>query len=290
MTWDATTAIEALAAADSALWIWTPSEDQIRFTGATRSLGLGPLAPECSGAAFIALALPQDRSLAERVLKPAAEGTEVAVRLRMRGAETCLWRGVWLEDGLRAAGMVALETKIAGSDKDALTGLLDRKSFLGRAAETLTAPGEYDMVVADIDRLRRLNEALGHERTDMVISALGSRMAAAFSFDASPARIGEDEFAVLVHRGAGNAADRLRDALEQPLRVAGFDIYPTVSIGSVTFEGGPDAPDAAELLRRVELAVGAAKKAGRGGCASAPGRIARRSPRGSQRRPAGSRC
>ena len=268
MTWDATTAIEALAAADSALWIWTPGEDVIRFTGATRSLGLGPLAPECSGAAFIALALPQDRALAERILKPAAEGTEVAVRLRMRGSETCLWRGVWLEDGLRAAGMVALETKIAGADKDVLTGLLDRKSFLGRAAETLTAPGEYDMVVADVDRLRRLNEALGHERTDMVISALGSRMAAAFSHEANPARIGEDEFAVVVPRGIGNAADRMRDALEQPLRVAGFDIYPTVSIGSVTFEGGPDAPDAAELLRRVELAVGAAKKAGRGGCAA----------------------
>lgn len=268
MTWDATTAIEALAAADSALWIWTPAEDQIRFTGATRSLGLGPLAPECSGAAFIALALPQDRSLAERILKPAAEGTEVAVRLRMRGSETCLWRGVWLEDGLRAAGMVALETKIAGADKDSLTGLLDRRSFLNRAAQTLTASGEYDMVVADVDRLRRLNEALGHDRTDMVISALGSRMAAAFSNEASPARIGEDEFAILVPRGAGNAPDRLRDALEQPLRVAGFDIYPTVSIGSVTFEGGPDAPDAGELLRRVELAVGAAKKAGRGGCAA----------------------
>ncbi len=268
LTWDATTAIEALAAADSALWIWTPSEDQIRFTGATRSLGLGPLAPECSGAAFIALALPQDRALAERILKPAAEGTEVAVRLRMRGAETCLWRGVWLEDGLRAAGMVALETKIAGGDKDVLTGLLDRRTFLSRAAETLTAPGEYDMVVADVDRLRRLNEALGHERTDMVISALGSRMAAAFSHDASPARIGEDEFAIVTPRGPGNAADRLRDALEQPLRVAGFDIYPTVSIGSVTFEGGPDAPDAGELLRRAELAVGAAKKAGRGGVAA----------------------
>ncbi len=58
----------------------------------------------------------------------------------MRGAETCVWRGVWLEDGLRAAGMVALETKIAGGNKDVLTGLLDRKTFLACAAETLTAP------------------------------------------------------------------------------------------------------------------------------------------------------
>ncbi len=268
LTWDATTAIEALAAAESALWIWTPGEDQLRFTGATRPLGLGPLAPECSGAAFVALALPQDRALAESILKPREEGTEIAVRLRMRGTETCLWRGVWLEDGLRAAGLVALETKFAGVDKDALTGLLDRRTFLCRAAETLGTPGEYEMIVADVDRLRRLNEALGHDRTDLVLSALGSRLAAAFADTASPARVGEDEFAVLAPRGVFNASERMREALEQPLRVAGFDIYPTVSIGTATCEGGPDAPDPAELLRRVELAVGTAKSAGRSGAAA----------------------
>lgn len=266
--WDPTTAIEALAAADAALWVWTPAEDQIRFTGATRALGLGPLAPECSSAAFAASAMPQDRALAERLLKPREEGAEVAVRLRMRGGEACLWRGVWLEDGLRAAGMVGLETKFAGSDRDTLTGLLDRRAFLSRAAETLTQPGDYELIVADLDRLRRLNEALGHERADLVISAMGSRLLGAFSQDASPARVGEDEFAVLLPRGGSAAADRVREALEQPLRVAGFDIYPTVSIGAVTAEGGPDAPDVAELLRRVELAVEQAKTAGRGGAAA----------------------
>ena len=107
LAWDATTAIEALAAAETALWVWTPATDELRFTGATRSLGLGPLAPECTAAGFVALAMPQDRSLAERMLKPQDEGAEIAVRLRMRGSETCLWRGVWLEDGLRAAGVVA---------------------------------------------------------------------------------------------------------------------------------------------------------------------------------------
>lgn len=268
LAWDATTAIEALAAADTALWVWTPAEDQIRFTGATRSLGLGPLAPECSAAGFVASALPQDRSLAEKMLKPSEEGTEISVRLRMRGAETCLWRGVWLEDGLRAAGVVALENKFAGSDLDTLTGLLDRRAFLARVTEVLVAPGEYEMVVGDVDRLRRLNEALGHERTDLVLSALGSRLAAAFSQDASAARIGEDEFAIIVPKTASHTSYRMREALEQPLRVAGFDIYPTVSIGAVVVEGGPDAPDAAELLRRVELAVESAKGAGRGGSAA----------------------
>jgi c-di-GMP-specific phosphodiesterase len=268
LAWDATTAIEALAAADTALWIWTPAEDTLRFTGATRPLGLGPLAPECSGAAFVAVTLPQDRSLAESILTPREEGSEIAIRLRMRGSETCLWRGIWLEDGLRAAGMVALETKFASADKDALTGLLDRRAFLARASDILAVPGDYDLVVADVDRLRRLNEALGHERTDLVLSALGSRLAAAFSDGAAPARIGEDEFAVILQRGITHSSERVRDALEQPLRIAGFDIYPTVSIGSVACEGGADAPDPAELLRRVELAVGQAKGAGRGGSAA----------------------
>ena len=268
LAWDPTTAIEALAAADAALWVWTPSEDQIRFTGATRSLGLGPLAPECSGAAFVAMALPQDRALAERILKPQEEGTEVAVRLRMREGDTCLWRGVWLEDGLRAAGVAALETKFAASDRDSLTGLLDRRSFIARVGQALVEAGDYELVVADLDRLRRLNEALGHERADLVLSALGSRLAAAFPADACPARVGEDEFAVLCPKGSGNASERVREALEQPLRVAGFDIYPTLSIGAVAAEGGPDAPDAAELLRRVELAVEQAKAVGRGGAAA----------------------
>ncbi|KQS53954.1 MAG: bifunctional diguanylate cyclase/phosphodiesterase [Brevundimonas sp.] len=269
LAWDATTAIEALAAADTALWIWTPSEDQIRFTGATRPLGLGPLAPECSSAGFVALALPQDRALAERILKPQEEGVEIAVRLRMRGSETCLWRGVWLEDGLRAAGVVALEAKFAASEIDALTGLLDRRTFISRVADILTAPGDYELVVADVDRLRRLNEALGHERTDLLLSALGSRLSSAFASTAAPARVGEDEFAVFVAKGHGaSAAHRMREALEQPLRVAGFDIYPTVSIGAATAEGGPDAPGAGELLRRVELAVESAKTAGRGGSAA----------------------
>jgi c-di-GMP-specific phosphodiesterase len=267
LAWDPTTALEALAAAEVVLWTWTPGDDSLRITGATRSLGLGPLAPECTAAAFVALTMPQDRALAEHALKPREEGSEIAVRLRMRNAETCLWRGVWLEDGTRAAGIAAPENKFAGGEADKLTGLLDRRTFLQRAREALTQPGEYELVVADLDRLRRLNEALGHERADLVLAALGSRLAAAFPKGALPARIGEDEFAVLAPDGVARPAERLRAALEQPLRVAGFDIYPTLAIGAVRAEGGSDAPEAAELLRRAELAVEAAKTGGRGGAA-----------------------
>ncbi|MEG2312489.1 bifunctional diguanylate cyclase/phosphodiesterase [Brevundimonas sp.] len=269
--WDPTMALEALAAADTALWVWDPSQDSITFNGATPSLGLGPVAPECSAATFVAMTLPQDRALAERFLKPREEGAEISVRLRMRGGDMCLWRGVWLEDGLRAAGIVTLERHMAATSRCGLTQLLDRHSFLGRVTEILKVPGDYEMVIADLDRLKRLNEALGPERADLVLSTLGSRLLGAFPAEAAPARVGEDEFAVFVcrDRQTGNAtAERMREALELPLSVAGYDIYPTVAIGAVTAEGGQDAPAAGELLRRASLALERAKTAGRGGVAA----------------------
>ncbi|NQE65150.1 bifunctional diguanylate cyclase/phosphodiesterase [Caulobacter sp. RHG1] len=266
--WDTTATLEALGGADVALWIWEPEADRLRLNGAARALGLGPLAPECSSAAFRALALPQDRAQAEEVLKVREPGSEVVARFRVRGGETCLWRGVWLEEGVRAAGVVAPETKFAASERCELTGLLDRRSFIARARERLSRDGVHELVVADLDRLRRLNEALGHERADLVLAALGSRLVAAFPSDTLMGRVGEDEFAVLCSPQGYAPAEMLRAALEQPLRIAGFDIHPTLSIGAVSAEGGLDAPDAAELIRRAELAVEAAAAAGRGGAAA----------------------
>ncbi|MDB5449978.1 MAG: hypothetical protein JWQ52_1106, partial [Phenylobacterium sp.] len=262
--WDATATLEALGAADVALWVWEPDTDRLRLTGATRALGLGPLAPDCSSAALRALTLPQDRASADDILRIQPPGGEIAVRLRMRGAGVCIWRGVWLEEGRRAAGVAAPETRFAASDQDALTGLLDRKSFIAQARERLQAPGVHQLIVADLDRLRRLNEALGHERADLVLAALGSRLAAAFPPDALTARIGEDEFATLCPIDLSPGPEALRRALERPLRVAGFDIHPTLSIGAVEAQGGGEAPEAAELLRRAELAVESARSSGRG--------------------------
>ena len=96
-------------------------------------------------------------------------------------------------------------------------------------------------MVADLDRLRRLNEALGHDRADLVLAALGSRLATAFGADAIMARVGEDEFAIMVS-GVADPAEKLRKALEQPLRIAGFDILPTLAIGAVEADGGENPP------------------------------------------------
>src|ERR1700749_676183 len=211
--WDATSTLEALGAADVPLWVWEPEKDRMRLTGATRALGLGPLAPDCSSAALRALALPQDRAYAEDILRVQEPGTEVAVRMRMRGAGISIWRGVWLEEGVRAAGVVAPETPFAASDQDLRTGLLDRRRFINRAREQLQNAGRHQLVVAALDRLRGLNEALGHERADLVLAALGSRLAAAFPPSAILARIGEDEFAALAPAKDSPGPEVLRRAL-----------------------------------------------------------------------------
>ena len=261
--WDATATLEALGAASVALWLWEPGLDRMSFTGPTRGLGLGPLAPECSAAALRALTQPQDRAVAAELLSIQPPGSEIELRLRILGGEQCLWRGVWLEDGVRAAGMVAAETRFSVSGFDGLTGLLDRRTFVARAQERLKAPGDNILVVADLDRFRRLNEALGHERADLVLAALGARLSAAFPSEALTARVGEDEFAVLAPRSRPGPEDVLRRALEQPLRISGLDIHPTLSVGAVEAEEGEEL-EAAELLRRAELAVETAKAEGRG--------------------------
>ena len=61
---------------------------------------------------------------------------------------------------------------------------------------------------------------------------------------------------ISVTGAARDTAERLREAMERPLRIAGFDIHPTMSVGAASAEGGDDAPDATELLRRGGLWAG----------------------------------
>ncbi len=264
--WTPADAGAALAHGQGVLWRWDAARDRLSLTGAAGALGFGVLLPECSSAAALAMVLPQDHAQMRALLAPQPPGAQVWARLHMRGGEVCLWRGQWREAGL-ALGMITPHLDTPGPSRDSLTGLLDRQGFIREMRECLKTSQAYDLVVADLDRLRRLNEALGHERADRVLATLGSRLAAAFGSQAVLARIGEDEFAALMPTSEQEASHQVRDAMEPPLRVAGFDIHPSVSIGAVQVQGGEDALEASELLRRAELAVESVKANGGGAIA-----------------------
>lgn len=264
--WALADAVSALNHAQSVLWRWDSGQDRLSLIGAASALGFGPLLPECSSAAALAMVLPRDHARARSLFEPQTPGTEINVRLHMRGGQTNVWRGQWRAGG-RAVGVVSPDSDRVEPNLDALTGLLDRSGFIRDVRERLLSSGAYELVVADLDRLRRLNEALGHDRADRVLATLASRLAATFCSQSILARIGEDEFAALVPATEESAGTRARAALEPPLRVAGFDIHPALSIGVVQVQGGEDALEPTELLRRAELAVETVKTNGGGAVA-----------------------
>ena len=258
--WDEAVVLEALGASETALWLWDPRSDRLRLTGAVASLGLAALGAECSSGELMVLARPEDRHAVEELIAQREPGDRIATQFSVRGGAAVTWRGEWLEEGVRAAGAARPATRYAETHRDALTGMLDRRGFLVRVDERLAASAcESILIVANVNRFRRLNEALGHQRGDLVLTALSARLAAAFPAEAVMGRVGDDEFAVLAPADAADPGQVLRAALEQPLRVAGFDIFPTLSIGAARTRGGTEAPLAGDLLNR---AVESARNSG----------------------------
>ena len=286
--------IDALKAADSVFWSYDLTRKRFEFKGDFSALDMPPL---WGKVAIDELAPLFERGEVER-LEAALGALEVRtaagdgqgnmhclLRLKDRrmiymkgrragktavlGLMTDLSRDLSLQKRHPEAGLAVQDVHI-----DALTGLYNRPGFLAAARILLQRPGDYDLVVGDLNRFRRLNEALGHERADLVLIMLAQRLRDTFGTVGSGsetsilARLGEDEFAVLTQRGFPRVSERMRNAIERPISVAGFDIHPTFSMGAVSIEGGEEALETAELLRRAELAVEAAKSKGAGGVAS----------------------
>ncbi len=266
--WEATAVLEALGASEAVLFSWSPLEDRVRLSGAATALCLGPAAPECPSAAIRALVQPSDRARIDALLEERPPGTRIAERFAMRGGPALHWRGVWLEEERRAAGLAVRAESFEARAAEPLTGLLPRAEFLSRLSHLLEGEGEFELAIADLARLRRFNEALGPDRADLLLAALGSRLSAAYGADALLGRTGDDEFAAFTPASGGDPADRLRSALERPMRVAGFDIFPAFAIGAAAARAGPGAPGAGELIRRTELALEAAKAQGLGSTAA----------------------
>ncbi len=155
---------------------------------------------------------------------------------------------------------------------DALTGLANRALFEDRARQALerAAGGEQRVavLVVDIDGFKLVNDGLGHSLGDALLQHAAERMLQVVRPADTLARIGSDEFAVLIEdaRGLDDAlgvAERLRRALVEPFLLAGNEVLVTASVGIAL--SSEAASDAAELLRRADLAMYRVKTRGRNG-------------------------
>lgn len=164
-----------------------------------------------------------------------------------------------------------LSADAALSTLDRVTGLPNRAQFLARVqAEREREPAgpTRALLLLGLDRLRTLNDSLGHEVGDLWLHEAGARLTDAFDPPALIARLGNDEFALLAPpqplRADDSALTGLGEALlhrlRRPFDGDGGEHHLTASAGATWLT--PDKP-IEQALREVDLALRRAKRAGR---------------------------
>jgi diguanylate cyclase (GGDEF)-like protein len=153
------------------------------------------------------------------------------------------------------------ERSVHDATHDALTSLPNRSLLaarLARCAESAAA-----VLLVDLDRFQEINDSLGHASGDAVLKQVAARLCQVVPPAGTVARLGNDEFAVLLP-GAKKAAAmalarEIRAALLQPVLVEGIGLDVSCAVGVAVIP--EDGRDAELLLRRAETALRKAKAA-----------------------------
>lgn len=158
------------------------------------------------------------------------------------------------------------ETLLRFATTDPLTGLGNRALFQNLLEQPAQRKGGIDVIAIDIDYLKQTNDMAGHDAGDALIVAVAERLAAAAGPQATIARIGGDEFVILLEGAARARLSAVRQMIALsagvPLRHAGYDLSISICAGHAASEerGVPMA----RIFKQADLAMYAAKAAGRG--------------------------
>lgn len=153
---------------------------------------------------------------------------------------------------------------------DTLTGLPNRNTLKDRLSQAVSRSkrlrSKGALLVLDLDRFKQVNDSLGHHVGDQLLEKVAERLRDATRREDTIFRFGGDEFVVILEdlrnpADAGNAAQKILDVFSNPIRLAGFDLDVTSSLGVTVFPD--DEEDSDELLRNADNAMYAAKEAGR---------------------------
>ncbi|MGC9670533.1 putative bifunctional diguanylate cyclase/phosphodiesterase [Planosporangium sp. 12N6] len=147
---------------------------------------------------------------------------------------------------------------------DALTGLPNRAVFSERLAAARATAAGLHVALIDLDDFKLINDELGHGVGDNLLVEIARRLRDGVRDGDTVARLGGDEFAVLLsgrtHAEADELLGRLAEDLQRPVSADGHDLLVQASIGVADAD---DDADPAELLRRADVAMYAAKERGK---------------------------
>jgi diguanylate cyclase (GGDEF)-like protein/PAS domain S-box-containing protein len=158
---------------------------------------------------------------------------------------------------------------------DGITGLPNRtylQDQLSRALERSARTGRPGaLLLIDLDNFKTLNDTLGHDKGDLLLQEVATRLQANARRVDTVARLGGDEFVMMLEdlaeqpQTAGNqvntVGEKILAALSQPYELAGALHHTTASIGITLFYNKED--QVSELLKRADMAMYQAKAAGR---------------------------
>ncbi len=153
---------------------------------------------------------------------------------------------------------------------DALTRLPNRALLEQRLTAALRhaerGGGGLALIYLDVDRLKAINDTLGHDAGDALLRGLGDRLTSCLRREDTVARVGGDEFVMLLpavrtRQEATGIAQKILKALAKGFQVEGHEIQVTSSLGIALYP--EDGRDAATLRRQADAALYRAKQLGR---------------------------
>jgi diguanylate cyclase (GGDEF)-like protein len=154
------------------------------------------------------------------------------------------------------------------ANTDPATGLANRRELMRSLSDTLEARDGGTLLLLDLDHFKRVNDLHGHLAGDRLLTVVADALRRAAPSAACCARIGGDEFAVLLGSGGAAGAEKVArailDALSAPVYLGGAQVQVSASIGLAVLDRAQNEED---ILRQSDVALYAAKHAGRNGLA-----------------------
>jgi diguanylate cyclase (GGDEF)-like protein/PAS domain S-box-containing protein len=153
---------------------------------------------------------------------------------------------------------------------DTLTGLPNRYLLMDRLSQVLAhskrAGSSFAVLFLDVDDFKAINDDHGHDVGDLVLQAMARKLVAIVRASDTVARIGGDEFVVVLEALAGHdaapvVAAKIRARLARAFTVQGLKIKATISIGIGIYPDNGDDPEV--LVRAADYAMYLAKRAGK---------------------------
>ena len=156
---------------------------------------------------------------------------------------------------------------------DPLTGLPNRTLFHDRVEQALSIAKRHDrqdaaVMFLDLDRFKEVNDSFGHDVGDLLLREVALRLRGAVRESDTVARMGGDEFTVLLPElagadGAAAVADKIIEATREPCVIAGHTLFITASIGIALYPR--DGADVDSLMKTADAAMYQVKARGRAG-------------------------